>query len=1011
MKQRHITLFASIVGLVLSLFAPSSASSEDVLDYAHLLRRITDLDRLPYLEEGVVSKQFSSYNRASRYDREKGVCVGMDANFDGTFTLTVHAGPGTAEELAKFKIPAATRRYAFGDLEWMLDPLERTHVFFLPRDGVRNPRTKPPEKIAAAIPGPGCIYRIWSANPMGTIRFYFDGGTEPLELDFKSLFTKGASDPDRETLARRHEWPFVRPFTYRRSPSTFQPSWDKNWLASDCYLPIPFAKSCIITLDQPFFYHFGYKTFPEGTRVETFRLPLDDDAVRAFDEVALALLDRGKDPKPKRPRTASISKTVTLEPGAEIVLADLRGPRIVQALHARLSSKERYAHSKVLLRAFFDDEAEPCITSPLVNFFGTGFEPRDYRSLVLGYINEEGYCYFPMPFRKRARFVITNEGRMPAELSYRIVHAPVDGLPPNTMLFKCKYRREEVCKTFDYPFLECAGPGRFLGMALSIDDAWRGWWGEGDEKIWVDDDVFPSFFGTGSEDFFGDAWGIRTLQESFFGCSFNEANAAHSWTCCYRYMVPDDIPFYKKFRATIENYSEHLGGIQAIDWDEDYVSTAYWYQMPGGTDFFTEVPVAKRRPWGKVPAPPVVEAEDVLAGAQGLDVAVVDDEGLPNEFSRGRALKIHVQEAGTRVSFLGPDLILEGPYLVRVHTQPGTAPSATFELSTGGVPIGSSPPDFGRKDFSTIGAAMFPKGRSRLELRFTSTGEVVLDALQLVPARQIPNAFEAEKARRVDSGRTATTVDTGVLLSGGKALRFRAKGPGDSIELEIAIPPGNWYLSAGLTRGPSRGDYRVFVNGEERGHVEGFSPSVRVEDGVRLGTLKGRDGKAVVRFVCAGKSPKATGQDLGLDYFRLSPILVENAIEGETAKVVDVKDGRLGPQMLDAHFSGESHLWFLPNKVGASFVWPLKITRAGRYALAVYFTKSWDYAIVRVRLNGKVLGEFDTYAPTVAWGGRTGLGAFDFKPGTQRLEFEIAGRNEKSRGILMGIDCLSLERK
>ncbi len=152
--------------------------------------------------------------------------------------------------------------------------------------------------------------------------------------------------------------------------------------------------------------------------------------------------------------------------------------------------------------------------------------------------------------------------------------------------------------------------------------------------------------------------------------------------------------------------------------------------------------------------------------------------------------------------------------------------------------------------------------------------------------------------------------------------------------------------------------------------MEGFSPSVRVEDGVRLGTLKGRDGKAVVRFVCTGKSPKATGQDLGLDYFRLSPILVENAIEGETAKVVDVKDGRIGPQMLDTHFSGESHLWFIPNKVGASFVWPLEITRTGRYALAVYFTKSWDYAFVRVRLNGKVLGEFDTYAPTVVWGGK-----------------------------------------
>ncbi len=155
MKQRHITLSAPIVALVLSFFAPSSASSEDVLDYAQVLRRITDLDRLPYLKEGIVSRQFSSYNRASRYDREKGVCVGMDANGDGIFTLTVHAGPGTAEGLAKFKIPAATRRYAFGDLEWILDPLERTDVFF--RNRSRNVGRRLASKGSAPFSATKCV--------------------------------------------------------------------------------------------------------------------------------------------------------------------------------------------------------------------------------------------------------------------------------------------------------------------------------------------------------------------------------------------------------------------------------------------------------------------------------------------------------------------------------------------------------------------------------------------------------------------------------------------------------------------------------------------------------------------------------------------------------------------------------------------------------------------------------------------------------------------------------------
>ncbi len=33
------------------------------------------------------------------------------------------------------------------------------------------------------------------------------------------------------------------------------------------------------------------------------------------------------------------------------------------------------------------------------------------------------------------------------------------------------------------------------------------WWGEGDEKFFVDGEMFPSWFGTGSEDYFGFSWG------------------------------------------------------------------------------------------------------------------------------------------------------------------------------------------------------------------------------------------------------------------------------------------------------------------------------------------------------------------------------------------------------------------------------------------------------------------------------------------------------------------------
>ena len=41
------------------------------------------------------------------------------------------------------------------------------------------------------------------------------------------------------------------------------------------------------------------------------------------------------------------------------------------------------------------------------------------------------------------------------------------------------------------------------------------WWGEGDEKVWVDGESFPSHFGTGTEDHYGYAWATRVFQGPF----------------------------------------------------------------------------------------------------------------------------------------------------------------------------------------------------------------------------------------------------------------------------------------------------------------------------------------------------------------------------------------------------------------------------------------------------------------------------------------------------------------
>ena len=410
-----------------------------------------------------------------------------------------------------------------------------------------------------------------------------------------------------------------------------------------------------------------------------------------------------------------------------------------------------------------------------------------------------------------------------------------------------------------------------------------------------------------------------------------------------------------------------------------------------------------------MPKPPVVEAEEVFAPELARGARLLDDEALDYEFSKGKAIDLGVREPGDTLTFSGPDLIHEGPYTVFFLLPREVTNPAAFALLTGDTELGSTPTDYGTKDSVKVGIGVFGTGRPKLTLRFTSAGSAVFDCVQFAAARQLNDVVEAEQAPELTRNGPEPVQDIDVMWSGAKQLRFPAAKTGDSLELEATIPPGDWSVSVGQTRGPRYGDHDVFVNDKPAASLKGYEEKHLVHDWVKLTTLKGQNGKTKFRFVCTGKDDRANGYELGLDYLGWQRLVVEDAIEGETAELTDVKEGSITDQELGPRFSGGNHLWFHPSKVGASFTWLLDVPKDGKYELSVYFTKSWDYALVRLWLGDKDLGTFDTYAPTVEWGGQTRLGAFDLTRGQARLRFEVAGKSDQSKGILIGVDCVTLK--
>ena len=157
------------------------------------------------------------------------------------------------------------------------------------------------------------------------------------------------------------------------------------------------------------------------------------------------------------------------------------------------------------------------------------------------------------------------------------------------MHFHAKWRTADM-KTrpfHDWTYCDLKGKGVFVGDMLSIMSPVGAWWGEGDEKIFVDGETFPSWFGTGSEDYYGYAWSNpEPFQHPYHNqtrCDGKGTGATFGLTSVNRFHILDAIPFDKSFRFDMECWH----------WDPNvtvnYAATSYWYARPGATDDFEPV--------------------------------------------------------------------------------------------------------------------------------------------------------------------------------------------------------------------------------------------------------------------------------------------------------------------------------------------------------------------------------------------------------------------------------------
>ncbi|MCL5271354.1 MAG: DUF2961 domain-containing protein [bacterium] len=321
-------------------------------------------------------------------------------------------------------------------------------------------------------------------------------------------------------------------------------------------------------------------------------------------------------------------------------MLNVEGPGCITHIYWAFIDMPRLDLRRAVLRMYWDGEPSPSVEVPLGDFFGAanGLIPVYQSALMVinpGMGNSFGFnCYFPMPFARGARVTLTNDADVPlAQVGFwfHIEYEQYDTPPPTeTGRFHAQWRRECLTRALvhektegrpfagrnltgkdNYVILEARGRGQVVGLVLSVDNVAGGWWGEGDDMIFVDDEPFPPrYHGTGSEEIFGGgACPNRPYFGHYTGFSLVQNRDFSRNTIAYRWYVNDPIRFSRSVRMTIEHG-------HANDRANDYSSVAYWYQIEPHQPFPAFPSLAARLPLPSEEADRIDAAIARLARAQ-----------------------------------------------------------------------------------------------------------------------------------------------------------------------------------------------------------------------------------------------------------------------------------------------------------------------------------------------------------------------------------------------------------
>jgi len=691
----------SLVFLAIIALTQSVSFAGETITYKDLVGRLTDLERLATpVVEGEKTFASTSHDRGSKYNAETDKYERWSSNADGGGCI---------------------RRE--GDAQVMVD-----------------------------LKGAGVLWRTWSAKAnQGHVKIFIDGQEKPIvDKPFRAYF----DDLEKE-------YPGLA-MTLSRGRNEF--------------VPISFSKSCKVVLQRGWgmYFHSTHTIFPEGTKVEPF--PGFTPEVQAMLEKASDVwAGRGSNPYAKNPTAATTKKTLSIEPGktGDLSLAGAGAIRVLKVTPLELP-ENKIAQEDVLreltISIAWDGEESRSVWSPLGDFFATSPGLNPFKTLPMGCIDGTFYSHWYMPYARGAKMVFTNDGKAARKVEVELETVKLSEAEGQRLLRFCaawhsddftgldqkRFMRKGGDRWPDWPLLVVEGKGRFVGMTEHI---WKfgGWWGEGDERFFIDGEKYPSTVGTGSEDYIGYAWAANppfiTFDSALAAVSRLRPDAQEDTSNC-RFHVCDDLPFSKSFQGFIETLT--FDNCRPVLYD----TCVYWYRETGARNPYPVVPLAGRRhqrpgrhmpyvtpptfqiPKPKPPKPGTMEGESMKVLKVGGGKAWIQDM---SPFRDG-------QWSGNR-------------QLIWTHGNQGDSVEMEFAVADGGkqelVVVLSKAKDYGIVQLAVDGENI-GKPIDCYDEKVTTTGEILLGTLDLEKGKHVLRATSVgcnDKAEKAHAGSHVFGID------------------------------------------------------------------------------------------------------------------------------------------------------------------------------------------------------------------------------------------------------------